>query len=189
MSSVSSMEPVGITKAWTSVVVPKRSRMMVTVQSSMKPRGCSGLAGGGAGAFFTSATVTAFFCSTATYCSESLIFCGKCSATRDQIEHRRKQLRAGFGEASPPSAGGVGILLYDLRRGGAGADEDRGQPHHASRCAGHGDEFAVNGRLLPVRPFHAAVSAGAEVWRAIPALPGDCAHLRVGDGALVCDLT
>ena len=35
------MEPVGMTNACTSVVVPNKRRMMVTVHSAMKPRGGS----------------------------------------------------------------------------------------------------------------------------------------------------
>src|SRR5580658_2447627 len=91
MSSVSSMEPVGITKACTSVVVPNSSRIIVTVHSAMKPRGCSAFAGGGEGSVFTTGTVAAFFCSTATYCSESLIFYGKRSPPRDHLEHSRHE--------------------------------------------------------------------------------------------------
>jgi multidrug transporter EmrE-like cation transporter len=51
------MDPVGITKACTSVVVPKSSRMMVTVHSAIKPRGASTTLGG--------AFESASFCSTA----------------------------------------------------------------------------------------------------------------------------
>src|SRR5438045_6312889 len=45
MRSVSSIEPVGITNACTSVVVPNRSRMIVTVHSAMTPLGMSLLCG------------------------------------------------------------------------------------------------------------------------------------------------
>jgi hypothetical protein len=37
------MDPVGITNAWTSVVVPNSRRMIVTVHSAINPRGGSEL--------------------------------------------------------------------------------------------------------------------------------------------------
>src|SRR5579863_5594624 len=50
MSRVSSMEPVGITKAWTRNVVPNSNSRMVMVHSAIVPRGRSCFAGGVAGA-------------------------------------------------------------------------------------------------------------------------------------------
>src|SRR5450432_175840 len=118
------MDPVGMTKACTRVVVPKSSRMMVTVHSAIKPRGGSALAGGGVGAFFSSATVATLFGSTVTYCSESLIFCGK---RRSNLERPRHPIRADFGKTRPPPAPGTGILLHADGRGRADPDEDRSQ--------------------------------------------------------------
>lgn len=74
MSSVSSMDPVGITKACTSVVVPKSSRMMVTVHSAIKPRiGRCGASVSGCG---SSASMTSSCsCSTDPYFSGILLSC------------------------------------------------------------------------------------------------------------------
>src|SRR5216684_3244635 len=44
INSVSSIEPVGITKAWTRVVVPKSRSRIVMVHSAMVPRGWSDVA-------------------------------------------------------------------------------------------------------------------------------------------------
>ena len=72
------MDPVGITKACTSVVVPNSSRMIVTVHSAMKPRWGVGAArsspagrgvfGHDYGAFDLGSTDTHFN-------AESLLFC------------------------------------------------------------------------------------------------------------------
>src|ERR1039457_107366 len=206
ISSVSSMDPVGMTKACTSVVVPKSSRIIVTVHSAMKPRGWSPVAGGGAGTSFTSATVAAFFCSTDTYCSESLIFCGAgwYPARRlpigadcgyplpnhdTNVQRRRHRCCANPGKTRPPPAGGTGVLLHHSGRGRADLNEDRRQPPGPARLVGHGHQSAADGRLLPLRPLHAAAGAGPQRRRVVAALPRDSAHLRVGDGALVSDLS
>src|SRR6266850_5211155 len=57
INKVSSIDPVGITKACTSVVVPKSSSRIVMVHSAMVPRGTSDDVGDVAGAGSTSAVL------------------------------------------------------------------------------------------------------------------------------------
>src|SRR5215469_3720449 len=62
------MEPVGMTKACTSVVVPNRRRMMVTVHSAMNPR-CGSAFPLGDGSVSAGGAVTVFELSTFFYCT------------------------------------------------------------------------------------------------------------------------
>src|SRR5262249_54073210 len=162
---LSSIDPVGMTKACTSVVVPKSSRMMATVHSAIKPRGGSGFATGRESAPFSSATVADFFCSTDNHCTGNLIFC----LERSLLESRGHQFCASLRQALPP-ARRAGVLLHNFGRGRTGFDEDRRQPDDPRRPARNDRQYSSDGRLLPVRTLHSAAGSGVERRRIVAPL-------------------
>src|ERR1700691_3372835 len=181
------MEPVGITNACTSVVVPKSRRIMVTVHSAIKPRGgsppltfCKSDSGCVPGSATLSAT-TAFERSTATIvaantgilkrpflpliCNDRLRFL--CPRSRGQ---------------TLPQIGLPGARLHRVRGGGPSPAEIRGAPSDARDeslgrrdlgaiyCSPAGESaFAV--QLLDVGRHCFPADSGASGRRAFDALP------------------
>src|ERR1019366_1109730 len=138
---VSSIEPVGITNACTSVVVPNRRRMMVTVHSAINPRGGSALrvvlepaSDGAPGSTALSAT-TAFVRSTPTIVAANAAILKTPFDDRKSHGQYRSRAYPSILRATPKTHL-YGAWLHGLRRHRAGADEIRDGPHHARVSAG-----------------------------------------------------
>src|SRR5258708_18359263 len=188
------MDPVGMTNACTSVVVPNRSRMMVTVHSAITPRGMSLLRGflvcsgaSSASPVFSSLTVRPLYRKAQLRLAESL-------ATKS----RRRLLRlcypvdrdAGdYGSDLSPAAkpGAVyraGALLHHTRGCRADVNEDRTEPSEPTRTHGIRHQFADVRWLLFVRFEHRAHGLRAARRRALDSVPDYCPDLCLGHHSL-----
>src|ERR1035438_3516850 len=185
ISSVSSIDPVGITKAWTRLVVPNNSRMMVTAHSAMKPRGRSGGALAGSSEGSGSATST-FSGSTAIHSSEILVILVQDPNIRESFskgfsfEHNCHDCHSTLRSARPPEFLSAGVRLHDPRLGGAVADQDRHEsgPLFAA-SAGAIDRHPADCRLHDLRHQHADDGPGAQERGNVVVVPDHRAHLCV----------
>src|ERR1017187_453399 len=183
ISSVSSIDPVGMTKAWTRLVVPNNSRMMVTAHSAMKPRGRSGGALAGSSEGSGSATST-FSGSTAIHSSEILVILVQDPNIRESFskgfsfEHNCYDCHSTTRCERSPQFLPAGVCLHDSSLGGAEAQQDWHGPFLAA-SAGAGDQHPAGRRLHALRHQYADDGPGAQERGDVDVVPDHRPHLRV----------